>query len=103
MAWLQSPDVERAVKEWKPDIVQLQTMHNFLGFGPAHWVQEHQFPHVWALMDYWPFCASRMLLLENNATDVACNAVTGRCDNACGRHAAGGGGDGESLARHRLQ
>jgi hypothetical protein len=85
VAWLQSNNIEQAISEWQPDIVQLQTIHNAMpNFEPAKWVQANNFPHVWALMDYWPFCWPRMLLMDNNRGDVPCNAVEGACDNACG-------------------
>ena len=87
VAWLQSDNVEQAVTEWKPDIIQIQTIHNFIGLHPATWIQDHGIPHVWALMDYWPFCSTRMLLLGDNRSDRPCSAVDGVCDNACLRRA----------------
>lgn len=66
--------------EFQPDVAQVMTIHNFLGFGPVRWLQQHAFPHVWALMDYWPFCGGRMLLAEY---DRGCAAVEGVCDEQC--------------------
>ena len=79
VCWLHSPDIERTVDDWKPDIVQVQTIHNLVGFAPVLWLQRQQIPHVWALMDYWPFCSGRMLLVG----DQGCEAVTGACQHSC--------------------
>jgi len=47
------------------------------------WLQQNGFPHIWALMDYWPFCGGRMLLTQG---DKSCAAVTGVCDHNCTGH-----------------
>lgn len=80
VAWLHSGEIERAIEVFKPDIVQIQTIHNFIGLAPAVWLQEHKFPHVWAIMDYYPFCGNRMMLRNY---DVGCSAVDGVCDGNC--------------------
>jgi glycosyltransferase involved in cell wall biosynthesis len=79
VAWLQSAHIEQAVKAFQPDIVQVQTIHNAFGVEPIKWLQDNDIPHVWALMDYWPFCGGRMLLKGNEA----CAAVNGKCDQFC--------------------
>lgn len=81
VAWLHSGKIEEAVKAFRPDVVHVSTIHNFIGLEPARWLQAHAVPHVWALMDYWPFCRPRMLLVDG---DRSCSAVAGKCDNACG-------------------
>ncbi len=68
------------VETFKPDMCQVMTVHNFMGFGPVRWLQRRRYPHVWALMDYWPFCGGRMLLKTN---DESCAAVEGKCDGVC--------------------
>ena len=73
------PLAER-IETFKPDVCQVMTVHNFMGFGPVRWLQKHGYPHVWALMDYWPFCGGRMLLRNE---DVSCSAVEGVCDRQC--------------------
>lgn len=68
------------IDAFKPDVCQVMTVHNFMGFAPVRWLQKHSYPHVWALMDYWPFCGGRMLLRNE---DVSCSAVEGACDRQC--------------------
>lgn len=80
VAWLHTEHIEQAIKQFKPDIVQIGTIHNRMGFGPASLLQESRFPHVWAQMDYYPFCGGRMLLRN---WDEGCAAVKGNCDNKC--------------------
>jgi len=79
VAWLQSPQIDRAVGTFRPDVVQVITIHNRFGMAPVRWLQAHGIPHVWALMDYWPFCGNRNLLRGG----VGCSAVRGVCDTAC--------------------
>lgn len=81
VAWLQSPHIEQAVDQYKPDLVHVQTIHNFVGMAPVTYLQEQHIPHVWAVMDYWPFCTPRMLLVDG---DRSCSAVAGNCQNECG-------------------
>lgn len=70
----------KRIETFKPDVCQVMTVHNFMGFGPVRWLQRRRFPHVWALMDYWPFCGGRMLLRNE---DESCAAVEGVCDGEC--------------------
>lgn len=72
--------IQARVAAFKPDICHVMTVHNFMGFGPVRWLQKNSIPHVWAIMDYWPFCGGRMLLTDG---DVSCAAVCGVCDNVC--------------------
>lgn len=87
VAWLQTGEIARAVDAFKPDVVQVQTIHTSLGLGPARWLQSNGVPHVWALMDYWPFCRGRMLLVDGDlARDPRrCPAIDGACDGKCSR------------------
>ena len=80
VAWLQSSQIEEAVRRFTPDMVQVQTIHNAFGVEPVTWLQENDIPHVWVLMDYWPFCGGRMLLKN---WDEGCAAVDGVCDGQC--------------------
>lgn len=83
VTWYQGDGAfETAIMEEQPDVCMVMTVHNFLGFGPVRWLQGHGYPHVWALMDYWPFCGNRMLLLDE---DEGCEAVTGVCQETCVR------------------
>ena len=66
--------------EYKPDICHVITVHNFMGFGEVRHLQCVGWPHVWQLMDYWPFCGGRMLLRRYDDT---CSAATGLCDGNC--------------------
>lgn len=84
VAWLSSAAIARAVDTFQPDIVHVGTIHNFIGFGPVQWLQANHVPHVWALMDYWPFCGPRMMLVDG---DRSCPAVGGECGNSCGQAA----------------
>lgn len=81
--WYQGDeDFEECIARYKPDVCQVMTIHNFLGFGPVLWLQKHNYPHAWALMDYWPFCGGRMLLLAVTSSE-SCAAVEGICDHQC--------------------
>lgn len=84
VAWLQSEHIQQAVDEFRPDVVQLLTIHNFLpGWQRmARWLQEQHIPHVWALADYWPFCRGRMLLVDW-IDGPGCSAVAGVCEQEC--------------------
>ena len=84
VAWLHDAQIARAVDKFQPDIVHVSTIHNFVGFAPARWLQEQRIPHVWAINDYWPFCVGRMLLtdwIKGNS----CAAVEGVCDGKCSK------------------
>jgi len=79
--WWQSDEpIAEQVAVYRPDICHIMTIHNFIGLRPAEWLQTRGIPHVWALMDYWPFCGGRMLLRTN---DDPCSAVEGICDKGC--------------------
>ena len=81
VAWWQGDGtIEQAVQEFQPAIVQVNTIHNAVGPYPVRFLQEQHVPHVWAIMDYWPFCRGRMLL---RSYDEPCSAVRGVCDEAC--------------------
>ena len=71
---------DAVMAEQQPDVVHVSTVHTQLGFGPVRWLQARRYPHVWALMDYWPFCRGRMLLKHY---DEGCVAVEGICDGRC--------------------
>jgi len=80
--WYQGEgDFETMMTTWKPDVCQVMTVHNFLGFAQVRWLQRNRYPHVWALMDYWPFCGGRMLLKAGDRE--SCAAVRGVCDGEC--------------------
>lgn len=79
--WFGDTPLAQAVDAFKPDIVQMHTIHNRFAMQPALFLQRHAIPHVWVLMDYWPFCAGRMLL--KNRQTVSCSAVDGICDSSC--------------------
>lgn len=82
VSWLQSAAIDQAVATFRPDIVQVMTIHNAWGMEPARWLQQQHIPHVWAMADYWPFCAGRNLLTDL-ATGAPCSAVRGVCDSRC--------------------
>ena len=65
---------------YRPDVCHVYTVHNFMGFGEVKHLQRVGWPHVWQLMDYWPFCGGRMLLRRYDET---CSAATGLCDGEC--------------------
>lgn len=87
IAWLQAcrfeDTIELAVNQFQPDVVHIGTIHNFIGPQPAQWLLAHNVPAVWAIMDYWPWCQSRMLLKDG---DQSCSAVASVCDNDCATH-----------------
>lgn len=66
--------------EYRPDVCHVMTVHNFLGFSEVRWLQNHHWPHIWQLMDYWAFCAQRMLLRRGDET---CSAAAEVCDGDC--------------------
>jgi len=72
--------IVQAIQTFRPDVCHVMTVHNWIGFEPVKWLQQNGFPHIWALMDYWPFCGGRMLLTQG---DKSCAAVTGVCDHNC--------------------
>jgi glycosyltransferase involved in cell wall biosynthesis len=78
--WYGENALENEVDQFKPDICHVSTIHTRLGLHPVRWLQRQKVPHVWALMDYWPFCGTRMLLKEY---DLGCSAVEGVCDEQC--------------------
>jgi len=80
IAWLHSKHIEQAIDTFKPDIIQVGTIFNLLGWEPIKYLQDHNIPHLWAMMDYYPFCGGRMLLRN---WDEGCSAVSGVCDNNC--------------------
>ena len=80
IAWLQGPQIEQAVEQFRPDVVHVGTIHNFIGMEPVQWLQGAGVPHIWAIMDYYPFCKGRMLLRNY---DQPCSAVRGVCDASC--------------------
>lgn len=88
VAWLQSRGIMAAIDDFNPDIVQVMTLHNFIGIDELPVLQASNTPHLWAIMDYWPFCKPRMLLVDN---DKSCPAVNGRCGNECGQNMDMGG------------
>ena len=73
--WGEGP-IAQAIEDFQPDIVHVQTIHNWIGLGAARFLQENQIPHIWAIMDYYPYCGGRMLLRDAQS----CPAVEGVCD-----------------------
>lgn len=82
VSWLQSAAIDQAVAEFRPDIVQVMTIHNAWGMEPVKWLQQHGIPHVWAMADYWPFCGGRNLLVDF-VSGKPCSANAGVCDARC--------------------
>jgi len=80
--WFGDEPLAVAIDTFKPDIVQVHTVHNRFGMQPAMYLQRHRIPHVWVLMDYWPFCGGRMLLQDRQKT--SCPAVNGECEESAG-------------------
>lgn len=78
--WHGQTSIARMVDTFRPDVVEVVTIHCSNGIEPALYVQERGIPSAWWLMDYWPFCASRMLL---RTKDEGCAAATGTCDMDC--------------------
>lgn len=80
VAWLHSEHIEQAVKQFKPDIVQVSTIFHKVPMGTVNYLHEHSIPHVWAIMNYYPFCWGQQMLKRG---DEECGAVTGTCDGIC--------------------
>lgn len=78
--WRGTPNIATTVERFGPDLCEIITIHNFAGIEPALWLARRGVPTAWWLMDYWPFCGSRMLLAHY---DRSCAAVRGQCDCAC--------------------
>ena len=76
VAWLWSGQIERAVAEFKPDVVHIGTIHCVIPPEVAEKALGLGVPVVWHLHDYWPFCGPRMLLVNE---DQSCPAVEGVC------------------------
>jgi Glycosyl transferases group 1 len=80
VAWLHSDNLPEAIDTFKPDIIQVGTIFNKMGWRPIQWLQDNHIPHIQACMDYYQFCGGRMLLRN---WDEGCTAVKGVCDNNC--------------------
>jgi len=83
VAWLHSEHIRQAVDTFKPDVVQVWTINNRMPVTAVSYLQDNKIAHVWALMNYWPFC-SENIMLKN--IDEACNAVNKTCDGNCQSH-----------------
>lgn len=82
--WYGEGSLVDALREFKPDICHLMTIHCYpMGLEPARHLQRNRIPHVWHIQDYWPFCASRMMVIG----DQSCSGVSGVCQHECGHHA----------------
>ena len=87
VAWLHSEQIEQAVEAFRPDVVAIGTIHNFIGLAHVERLKALGVPAIWKVHDYWPFCGPRMLMRDHNRSDVACEAAHGECANSCGgRH-----------------
>jgi glycosyltransferase involved in cell wall biosynthesis len=82
--WWGHGDIKDAIAEFKPDMIHAMTMHNFIPnwMGVMRWIQKQKIPHVWVMMDYWPFCGNRMLLRGPDDGET-CSAAEGFCDGMC--------------------
>ena len=82
--WYNQMPLEQAIAEFKPDVAYVGTIHTQLGLWPVEWLRKNKIPHVWAIMDYYPFCSfsdglnctGRMMLVDG---DKSCPGVTGLC------------------------
>ena len=83
--WSGQNTIRQEIARFQPDVCHAMTLHNFVGFEPMLWLQKQRIPHIWSLMDYWPFCGERMLLTEG---DKSCTAVAAVCDGKCTGHRA---------------
>lgn len=81
--WLHTNEIENKIKEMKPDAIVVGTVFNFIGFEYVHHVIESGIPAVWFIHDYWPFCGPRMLMRDNNASDLGCEASEGGVCTGC--------------------
>jgi hypothetical protein len=80
VAWLHDSNIQKAVETWKPDIVQIWTINNFMPLTVTDYLFNAHIPTVWCIMNYWPFC-SQNICLKNQ--DESCNAVNNQCDGNC--------------------
>lgn len=82
--WYGQGSIQRAVADFRPDMVHVQTIHNAIPdwIGVMRWIQGQGIPHVWVLMDYWPFCGNRMLLRGRDDGET-CSALHDVCDACC--------------------
>lgn len=87
--WHYQKPISQVVDEFKPHAAWCSTL--VVGLTPnGHGIHDtrtmpylaSRVPTVLQLNDYWPFCESRMCLIEG---DTACAAVTGECDQICGQ------------------
>lgn len=82
IVWMHDGIIERVVQAHQPDVLHFMTLHErWADLAPLVWAQQQGIPHIIHVQDYWPFCFSRMLLVNG---DQSCAAVHGICDNACG-------------------
>lgn len=80
VAWLHSEHIEEAVKQFNPDIVQVSTIFHRVPMDRVNYLHDHHIPHVWAIMNYYPFCWGQQMLKRG---DEECGAVNGKCDGIC--------------------
>jgi len=80
VAWLHSEHIEQAVSQFKPDIVQVGTIFHRMPMDTVKYLRDNHIPHVWAIMNYYPFCMGQQMLKKG---DEECGAVTGTCDGIC--------------------
>jgi hypothetical protein len=80
VAWLHSDNLPEAIDQFNPDIIQVGTIFNRMGWKPLKWLQQNKIPHIQACMDYYQFCGGRMLLKN---WDEGCSAVNGVCNSDC--------------------
>jgi glycosyltransferase involved in cell wall biosynthesis len=81
--WYGVGSLEQAISDFKPDICHLMTLHCYpMGLAPAKYLQANHIPHVWQVQDYWPFCATRMMVIG----DKSCSGAEGVCQRECGYH-----------------
>ena len=80
VAWLHTEHIEQACKQFQPDVVQIGTIFHRMRYDSPQSLRDNHIPHVWAIMNYYPFCWGQQMLKHG---DEECGAVTGACDGVC--------------------
>jgi len=75
--WLKTGEIKQMADGFKPDVVVMGHIHCFIGIQHAETLLSLGIPSCWFIHDYWPFCGSRMLMQDDNHSDLGCEAANG--------------------------
>lgn len=78
--WYGEGSLEDAIDDFRPDICHVMTIHCYpMGLQPLIYLQQMEISHLIHVQDYWPFCASRMMIYRGRP----CSGAQ-ECKHECG-------------------